>query len=520
MPTDRIPGDGWVSKPIGCVGGLVLDTDSLLQGTQYPGTARILQNFEPDVSGGYRRISGCIKFDDDVVPGDTDEPITGCKVALGGAFATRLNSTDNAIHFSTGTGWTKVTTAARPGSVTRSRFTAYSLVAPVVVQCDGINPAWKWDGSTETVINGTGAPADPKYAVLFRARLALAGYGAGDKLSLSAPNTDDDFDGGNGALEFNLGDTITGLGIFRDNLVIFCKRSIKKLVGSSVTDFAIQPITDSIGCIAHDTIQELGGDLVYLSTDGIRSYAATERIGDVEISLVSRSIQPLVLGVLREGLDMDAYSSCCVRKKSQYRLHINNENVPSTDNLNILGRLQDSPVTPHGQYEWATIVGIQPYCSDSEYSGNLEVAIFGHATNGIMYQLESGNTWDGTIIEAIYRSPDLTFDDATVRKVFQKVNVFAQAEGDITSTMQLLLDREDLAVIQPQAITLDSLGSASVYGTAVYDTDTYGIFVYPYFKRNLIGSGFFGAFKFVCVADVPSFRIDSFQVQFSIKGRR
>jgi len=517
--------DRWGSKPIACMGGLVLDMDSLTQGTQFPGSARILQNMEPSTDSGYRRINGVIKYDDDEVPGDTDAPILGVKVALNGVFAARINDEggggeDNAIYFGSGSGWgAPLNATARPGPVTKVRFISYNLVEPVVIACDGVNPAWKTNGTVETEINGVGAPTNPKYAKEFLGRLALSGYGTGALLALSVPNDDEDFSGG-GAIEINVGDTVKGLALFRGELIIFCERSIKKLTGTDSTTFVIVNVTDSIGCVSGDTIQEIGGDLIYLSTDGIRSYAATERIGDVELSLVSRSIQPLVRGILAEGFDEDHYASCCVRKKSQYRLFPNNENLPDADNLGVLGRLQDAPTTPHGQFEWATLRGLKPYSADSEYSGNLEVAVLGHTTNGFVYLQEAGNTFDGTNIEAIYRTPDLTFDDATIRKVFFKIDINTQTEGDIDVLVNLLLDKEQLHIIQPPSVQLMDTGSAPVYGSAVYDTDTYGAFVFPYFKRNLIGSGFFGAFRFYCNDDSSPFRIESFQVTFSIKGRR
>lgn len=512
--------DRWASKPISCQGGLVINIDSLLQGTQFPGTARTLQNFEPDLNGGYRRIDGFLKYDDVVVPGTTNNPVTGVKVAMSGVFATRKTTNDNRIYFSSGSGWTQVSTTARNGAVTKARFTSYSLVAPVVIQCDGINPAWKWDGSSETTLNSSGAPADPKYARLFKGRLALAGHSTGDLLILSAPNDDELYTGGGGALEFNVGDTIKGLAPFRDNLVIFCERSIKRLVGSTSSDFAIEPVVESIGCVCGDTIQELSGDLIYLSTDGVRSYAATERIGDVELGIVSQSVSPLVAGILAEGFDEDEYSSCCVRKKDQYRLFINNSSLDSSDNFNLLGRFQDSPVTKAGQFEWATLLGFKPYCADSEYSGNLEIAVFGHTTNGYVYRLESGTSFDGANIEAIYRTPDMTFDDATLRKVFQKIDIYTQVEGDIEASVQLILDKENTNIIQPSPQIISQMGVTPVYGTAVYDTDIYGAFVFPNFKRNLIGSGFFGTFLFYSNSNSASFRIDSFQVTFGLKGRR
>jgi len=520
--------DRWTSKPISCQGGLILDTDSLLQGTNFPGTARILQNMEPDVAGGYRRIDGYTKYDSTEVPGTSGNPILGVKVgfgAIGGVFACRKNNStnDNAIYMSNGSGWsTKLNSSTRPGSVNKARFTTYSITTPVIVQTDGVNPAWKWNGTTETIINGTGAPSNPKYAILFGTSLILSGYGTGSLISISVPNSDTNFDGTLGAVEINVGDIVMGFGIFRETLIIFCQRSIKKLSGTSKANFVIQDVTNRVGCISSDTIQEVGGDLIYGSTDGLRSYAGTERLNDIELSLVSKSIQPVIKDILQSSFTEYQYSTCCVRRKSQFRLFVNNPNLPEADCLGVIGKLQDTPITPHGQYEWALMKGIKPYCADSAFYNNNELCVIGAYNSGYVYTLESGNTFDGRSIEAIYKTPDLTFDDATLRKVFQKLDIFSQIEGQLkVVTVQLILDRQ-IPIIQPLPQPLPNQQAAAQYGaiSAVYDTSKYGVFVYPLIKKNLIGSGFFGAFQFVCTDDSGPFRIDSFQVQFSVKGRR
>ena len=48
-----------------CQGGLVLDQSTF---AMQPGMALELQNFEPDISGGYRRISGYTKWNSNIVP--------------------------------------------------------------------------------------------------------------------------------------------------------------------------------------------------------------------------------------------------------------------------------------------------------------------------------------------------------------------------------------------------------------------------------------------------------------------
>ena len=524
--------DRWISTSVKCTGGLVLNIDSLSQGSLFTGSARILQNFEPSIEGGYRRINGYTVYDSTTVPGDSSNPVLGVKVGLSGVYAVRKIGTDNAIYFSSGTGWSaKLNATARTGDVVKARAITYAITTPVVVFTDGFNYAWKHDGSTETNINGAGAPTNPKYAAEFVNRLVLSGYSATPSaISISAPNSDTDFTGASGAIELNVGDEVTGIKTFRETLYIFCRNSIKKLVGSSVSDFAVQNVTLHIGCVAHDTIQEVGGDLIFLATDGFRSIAATERVGDIELGLISTQIQPLVSPVLGQGLDEYRFSSCVINKKSQYRVFINNNSYIEADNLNFLGRFQgraETQVTANSTalaYEWATIVGIKPYSTDSAFENNQEYAVFGHPTDGYVYRMEQGSTFNGTAINAVYRTPDITFIsdkvDPTMRKVFQKLTLYSQAEGDLAFTASLKLDREGANILQPASTTISQTGTTPVYGTAVYDTDAYGALVYPVFYSNLVGSGFTGAFIYSSTDTSAPFRIDSFTVQLSIKGQR
>lgn len=513
--------DRWESLPIQCKGGLILDTDALTQGTTMPGSAKILQNFEPAIEGGYRRLTGFSKYDSAAVPGTSNEPVTGVKVAFAGVFATRKLLTDNAIYYSTGSGWgSPLNGTARTGTVNKARFISYSITKPVIVQVDGNNYAWKWDGASETLLNGAGAPSNPKYAAMVLNRLALSGYGDGSKLTLSAPNNDADYAAANGAAEINVGDTVVGLKTFRETLYLFCRRGIKKLVGTSLSDFQIVNVSESIGCLSGDTITEVGGDLVFLSPSGFRSLAGTEKVDDIELGSLSTPIQPLIRTTISSNFSENVYSSLTIRNKNQYRCFLNNPNSTTTDNIGFLARVTDTPLQPHGIYEWAVLRGIKPYCADSDLISNQEIAVIGHPTSGYVHKLETGNTFDGTNIEAIYRSPDITFEDATIRKVFQKINIYTQVEGNFEVLLNLKLDGENTAVLQPNGQILNQTGAAALYGTAVYGTDTYGEFTYPVFYRNLVGSGFTGAFLFSCANDKAPFRIDSFQVQYSVKGRR
>jgi len=57
-----------------CQGGLVLNRSTFMM---QPGEALELQNFEPDIEGGYRRINGFSKYVSAIVPStsSSSEPI-------------------------------------------------------------------------------------------------------------------------------------------------------------------------------------------------------------------------------------------------------------------------------------------------------------------------------------------------------------------------------------------------------------------------------------------------------------
>lgn len=496
----------------------MLGADVLTRGTENPGSAEILQNYEAADQGGYERVLGFAPYDTNALTGTG--PVLGVGVGLGGVLAARKNGTDNQIRYSTGSGWSApINGTARPGSVTKVRFKFYALTtAKVVVITDGVNHALKWDGTTATTINGTGAPANPKYAELHLGRLFLSGYSASPSgVSISHPGSDTDFNS-SGAIELFARDTVVALKKFRDVLYIFCTNGIQKLTGTSSADFALEDVTTAISCISGDTIQEVAGDILFLAPDGVRSLAATERIGDVELGLVSTEPQALFNDVIG-AYSSDAYNTCVIRKKSQYRLFVYDANIADSSAKGFIGKLK-GPDLSRLTYQWSTLKGFNAYCSDSAYIGINEVCVFGHPSDGKVYAMETANSLNGSPIEFIYRSPQINFGDASLRKVMHRAIIYTQAKGDISVNLDTILGFDSINYPQPPSITLNQTGAVSTYDSAIYGTSIYSSIQYPVFREKLNGSGFTVAFQYSGSSTGASHRIDSFQLEFAIKGRR
>jgi len=145
--------DNLASAKIFCQGGLSTSRDVLSQGENSPGSAISLVNYEPAVTGGYRKISGYTNAYG-TVPGTGD--VLGVAVVNGvhdGILACRTPAagSDYLHYWDVATSaWVAVTTVGSPtmAGVAKVRFTRYNWSYPEVMLTDGVNPAAVYNGTT------------------------------------------------------------------------------------------------------------------------------------------------------------------------------------------------------------------------------------------------------------------------------------------------------------------------------------------------------------------------------------
>ena len=228
--------DNLASFKVFCQGGLNTSRDVLSQGETQPGSAISLINYEPAVTGGYRKING---FANNYGTVTGTGSVLGVCVADGindGIFACRKPSSgNNYLHKwnNSSSSWDAITTSGSPTmvGVTKVRFSRLNFGTPKIVLTDGINPAATYDGSTYTQITHSDAPTDPKFSAVFQNHLFLAGDPAHPtKLYHSAPLAETDFASANGAGVINVGFPIVAIKSFRNELFIFGATNIKKVI--------------------------------------------------------------------------------------------------------------------------------------------------------------------------------------------------------------------------------------------------------------------------------------------------
>jgi len=367
-----------------CEGGLVLDQPTFKMS---PGMALELENFEPDVRGGYRRINGYLKWNSNIVPQTASSTE---KVLMSAYFNNKVIAARGEKVFTAGTtgSWTEIDTGrTSAGKYTHHRYNLGGTEH--IVWADGANHATKYDGTTVTDVNATGAPANPKFVTGFKDALFFAGHSANpEEIIFTAPFTDDDFSVANGAGSLRIDSQVTALFPFRNELIIFGEERIYRLTGNTIADFVLQPVTRDIGCLNGFTVQELAGDIIFLGRDGLRTVAGTERINDVELGTISGNIKELF-----DDTDVDEFESIVVPGKTQYRLfRVNTSSDTQATTKGIIA------VRKQQGFEFATTKGIQPSSTDF-FTVQGETFVIHGGFDGYVYRQEQGNTFDGANIK-------------------------------------------------------------------------------------------------------------------------
>ena len=114
-------------------------------------------------------------------------------------------------------------------------------------------------------------------------------------------------------------DVITGLGAHNGFLVVFCKNSIMLFQDTDsfeasfdVTTLSLVETIEGIGCISHSTIQNLGDDIMFLSSTGVRSLGRTIQEKSQPLRDLSKNIRDdLITLVENEGTDTNIKAVYC-----------------------------------------------------------------------------------------------------------------------------------------------------------------------------------------------------------------
>lgn len=280
--------------------------------------------------------------------------------------------------------------------------------------CDGVNPAFEFDGTTYVPIR-TGMAADtPTHIIahkgfLFLSFLASVQYsGIGNPYAWSVV-----LGAGDISTSSNVTGFITQSGtVVGSSLAIFTAERPFFLYGTSNADFRLVTSNFDVGYLAY-TMQQVSNDSYGMTSRGIQALITTLNYGDFDYSSVSHMAQPFIN--LKRGL---ACASNTLRVKNQYRVYF-------TDNTALAIGLTGDKVSGIMPLNYARPVRC---IVSATLTTGAEVAYFG-SDDGYVYQDNVGTSQDGAAIEAWARLPFNNDKSPRVRKRFRRAITEAVASG-------------------------------------------------------------------------------------------
>jgi hypothetical protein len=301
---------------------------------------------------------------------------------------------------------------------------------------NGVSSAFEWDGTTLAPIkSGTstgttfsylltaGGPPDrvltaagdriimgsddidnPAYIEEYRNHLFL-GYSVG-AIVFSGPGLPLDYRTAAGAGTFAVGDELTGLLIAATALVVFGRGLIEYVAGNSVDDFQKLSITISAGAVLRSP-QVFGESPIYLDDGGLRRLTSSAAYGDFRSGTVTQLLEPLFREKRMAMVVPNA--SLVVTAKDQYRMYWND----GSGVVVYVGRKYPEtlpfklPVT-----FFSSCVG--------ETNPGLGDRLFAGGTDGYVYELDKGTSFDGAAISTYLRLAFNNLKSGTQNKTFHK----------------------------------------------------------------------------------------------------
>ena len=450
---------------------------------------------------------------------ESQTPGSASNLTINGALASTgtvsfAAATAGAIEVGSGTGQFRQSNPVMTG-VTKVRTSILDFGVKKLVLTDGINPAALYDEIDGYVqITDANAPTDPKFSEIYAEHLFLAGDPLKpQELFFSSQTSETEFRPALGAGVFNVGFDIVALKVFRNILYIFGTNGIKRLVGSDSTNFELENVTNNLGCLATDSVVEIGGDLIFLAPDGIRPIGGTNKIGDVNLETVSKKIHTTVQNLITTE-DLSTLSSVLIRSKSQFRYLFS-----SSGSDGLLGALRESG-SGYG-FEFSSINGINATCSDSGYIGTEEIVVHGDSS-GKVYAQESGTSFDNTNIVSVYQTPFVYFQDPRQRKFFYELAAYLRSEGENSLTVAVVYDFGDVNTLDPDNIGLSNETPAAEFDEGKFqasDGTTFSLFdgnPSPVESLSFSGSGKSIALRFVTDGQEASHSIQGYTITYGL----
>ena len=298
-----------------------------------------------------------------------------------------------------------------------------------------------------------------------------------------------------------LGDEIQQLQTLRaDVLGIFQTNRVSLLYGASKATWDLKFHSQSANTRA-DSVQEIGGNAVYVNDAGIMSLAGTQAFGDFDaLNLgvdVNRTLDSLLTGY---------QSSTLSKAASQYRIY-------GVAKQALVMSFAAGTIAPQTISFTKLKYQHQPVCSAVGTIANEEAMFFGTDDGWVMRE-RTGTTYDGTAITAFFRTSYWHSKNPQLKKRYRKLMM----DLDATTEPVPIFFKQDFDFSGPdytetQNYTVNPSGG-------LYDVDYWNEFFWSspeaaQVEANIDGVGRHMSILLWCEEDAEPFTVYGMALQFS-----
>jgi len=296
---------------------------------------------------------------------------------------------------------------------------------------NGVGPAFEFDGTTFVLLQSSQTTDTPNHIAIDEQHLILSFRGG--RIINSGDGMPDNYTAAFGAGDYGLGDECTGMvGPYNQALFVCTRNYTKMLLGHDINDFQLLN-NSTVGGAIEWTIQMVNKP-TYMDDAGLRDATGGATFGNFNISTLTRLIEPWLTG--KKALGVTPVASLVCKRKSQYRLFFSDGSV-----LHVYyGAQTINPATGATSLPQILISNLPEapsFVSSMEDGLGNEVMLMGNST-GYLYELDSGYNFDGTEIEAYFR----TAYDAAKSPDYIKRYHAGTIEGTFPSTASLAYHAE------------------------------------------------------------------------------
>ena len=307
---------------------------------------------------------------------------------------------------------------------------------------------------------------------------------------------------------FGLGDVLTGLTSMKGAVLgIFCSNRISILSGTSSLDWKMESYSQSAGA-RRGSVQESGGNALFLDDRGLTSLQATQSFGDFEPSIFSRDVKPLM-----DAITPLVNASRIAKSKFQYRLYAG-DTVIAAAILSPEAVIKPSDIA-FTRWQYAHRVSC---VGEGDMSDGLEGMFFG-TEDGFVMREDVGTSFDGAVVGSVMRLHFNHLKSPANKKRFRKLELELDSPGRVTINFRQQFNYSDGAYDATLTQGASSVGAGGQWDASNWDTFFWSLPIVTQAEANIDGVGKnMGLLLFHESATDRPFTLQGLLLQYTILG--